>query len=233
MSQIIPFGIAAPNFKEAECPICLDTFSVDTRVQVLFCMHIFHSECVAEMQRRTCPLCDKIISPIVDSSTGFYCYLYRFLINRLPHETGAWDQELLQIFSMELQYAMVQLPEWNKFIPIKKFKDLIDRFDPEKKSIAADDPVLVWQEALFKEFKNHPRIQPLFEEIARRHIAQYETKLQALNLLQRIIAVQTKSLEEVRTLEKARKLCPQMNTKTLFWSQYFALPAGRVLSDSG
>lgn len=235
MSQITTFGRAVSNYKEEECPLCLEVFTDETRVQVLACQHIFHPDCIKEADRDSCSLCNRLISPVTHNAElalGFYAFLFRFIKLRLPYDTGSWEPESLDFFSIELEHAVQENPEWNRFLAIKGFKDLVERYDPEHPSVNEEDPNIIWQEALFREFKNHPRIKPLFAEIAKRYLAIHDAKILTMSLWGRLMILTRRSAEEAEALEKARKICSTERKPNPAWNMYFATFNDSSLSES-
>ena len=54
-----------------ECPICLyniitnDQTARQSEIVVLSCQHVFHYDCISQIQNNTCPLCRK---PIIENA---------------------------------------------------------------------------------------------------------------------------------------------------------------------
>lgn len=213
MSKVIPYGQAISVYRDTECSLCLEEFSENDLIQVLACEHIFHAECLEEIQRETCSLCNARITEI--PTDGFYHYLYHFLIQRLPNN-GAWDAEEIFQFSLELREKIKQTPEWTHFVVIKKFRELKSLVNPNR--IKEKRSASIWKEALFKDFRKHPEIKSLFAEIAQRHLTAHEERLKESTLLERLKIQLQLSDSEKNTLKKAKKLTRTTSaTENSFW----------------
>lgn len=49
------------KYDAKECQICLENFKTDSKVYSLGCFHIFHKECLDQVEDSKCPLCRKPI----------------------------------------------------------------------------------------------------------------------------------------------------------------------------
>jgi hypothetical protein len=55
------FDTAPGNRDQLDCAICLLDFNKSDLVTVTPCKHIMHHSCLAEWEKRTCPLCRQTI----------------------------------------------------------------------------------------------------------------------------------------------------------------------------